>query len=829
MDIIKNIASASIYTAKTILNTKPLRNVKEKLIREGLFYGVGAMNAIYGDDSIFAGITEEEMRDFNTAHPIVKYNILNRLLYSVIPKDKKIKISKNLNASSQENTSSRIHNLSEHINESDYNLLGYITKNADKPLDDISRLLLPFKFSNLSWYINNQLVNNINYIEILEIISLFDAFIDVEGHERFFYNYIQKVKLTGITTADIEFILSLIWFIMETDLADEYCDIYKYERTATIDKKYELVELKNIFNIIFHIENANLTGFKNGINALSSLGITDVFLKDIKTNLIDTLSEPYKTQCTEQIYTLTFAQYIAALILSIKNDTPLAMINLGCFQKIFDEVLYKQPNIQTTTIPENISQNGGSVLLTATVAAFLKPALTVIYENSTFILSSLDTVSKKYLDFLYAKNITYTQLKKLILDNNYTDSFIYIIEDTKNPYPYLRALLLTMQFKDVLTVADRKMFIKTTNPSQLTTTSSKLFYKHPPTDFTPFANAFDSIKFKIQSAAINTFDTSFVFAILAVFGGSWGSLIKSYQLINEKLKSDSDISTYTHFLNHGTGVNVFNDPARVILNAYNKIQNDKNLVVFLRQLMLYQIIYTNTYLLVVDTIATRNIITGKINPSGTNYKHAKELASKIASLLFQKNNESVNVIVYDYINICVNAQYISSIFNKFQIKILKKCIDFNHTQNIILEVDKYYIDEKIGLLKEFKSANPNTPTISLTSNSNVSHVTEKSTSSSAKNNTFYDAPRNITPEQLNQFEKNALYREKIFCFFKRIFQYNLAMTSFDIENLLEFSINNSIIICNETRDILEFYSNKHKMYELYMPVDLTKKINFLEY
>lgn len=829
--IFRGITNLSIYAGKQLLANPLFANVKENIIRTGLFYGVGAMNAIY-DDSITEYVTPEEMQNFNTAHPIVKYNILYRILYKVIPQDKKITIPNTVNdihhdSRHAKNQNAKPHDLKSYINETEHNLLRFIKKHANEPLDDISRLLLPFKFSNLSWYINNQIINNIKYIEILEIITLLDVFINIEGQDRFFYHYIQKVKLTGITTVDIEFILSLIWFIMKTDL--DYQDEYNFDKTATVDKKYGLKKLNNVFNIIFHIEEANITGFNTGIQVLRILGVTDVFMKDIKANLIDGLIEPYKTKCKEQIYTLTFAQYIAALLLSIKDTTPLAMVDLGCFQEIFNKVLYNPAKVTILNAPQRA---GSSVLLTAAVIALLKPALNLVYENSTFILSTIDTVSKKYLDFLYDKNITYNELKKQILDKNYVDSFIYIIEDPKHTYPHLRALLLTIEIKDVLSPADRKMFIKTTQPTQQITQptqmSSTLFYKPPPTEFTPFGKAFSSIKFKIQTEAIKTFDITCILFMLARVGGSWGSLIKSYELITNTLTSKSDISTYKYIFQKKTDSNIFNAPARLILNAFNTIQKDKTLVVYLRQLMLYQIIYTNTYLLVVDTNASRNPISGIISPSDTDYKNASRISSIIAGLLYKKEGlyKSVNSIIHAIINSIINKNSSNTIFTKNDTERLCNCIEFNHKQNIILEVDKQYISEKNGLLKQFSNMRT------------TSKASTKSRSKSSSNNSFTSAVSNHSSNEpfynivdlpVEKKEQRALLREKLFCFFKRIFQYNLAMTSFDIENLLEFGINNTITICDETRDIIAFYSNKPDVYDLYMPTDLTEKVNFLEY
>lgn len=825
MDTIFNgITKLSIYAGKQLLSNPLFANAKENIIRAGLFYGVGFMNAIY-DDSITKNVTSEEMQNFNTAHPIIKYNILYRILYNVIPKDRRITIPNPTNNIHNNSQNDKHHNLKSYINESEYNLLGFIKKHEDEPLEDISRLLLPLKFSNLSWYINNQIINNINYIEILEIITLLDVFINVDGQDRFFYHYIQKVKLTGITLADIEFILSLIWFIMKIDLDNQ--DEYNFDKTETVDKKYRLTKLNNIFNIIFHIEEVNITGVKTSTQILSSLGVTEVFMKDIKTNLIDGLTDPYKSVCKAQIYTLTFAQYIAALLLTIKDNTPLAMIDLGCFQEIFDKVLNNFAKVTNVNMPQRA---GSSVVLTAAITALLKPAFNLVYENSTFILSTIDTVSKKYLDFLYDKNITYNELKKQILSSKYVDSFIYVIEDPEHTYPHLRALLLTIEFKSVLSPADRKIFIKkTSQPPQITThltqTSSSLFYKPPPTDFTPFEKAFSSIKFKIQTEAIKTFNVTCILFMLASVSGSWGYLIKSYELINNTLTSKSGISTYEYLFHKNKESNIFNAPARLILNTFNTIQKNKTLVIYLRQLMLYQLIYTNTYLLVVDTIASRHPISGTISPSDTDYKYAKRIASKIAGLLYKKEGlyKSVNSIIHAIVNSIINKDNGNTIFTTKETEHLSKCIEFNHKQNIILEVDKLYISEKIGLLKQF---------------SNVGNISKAATSSSSSNNSFVSAVTNESSSESvyntvdlpgEKQEQRALLREKLFCFFKRIFQYNLAMTSFDIENLLEFNINNTIIICEETRDIIAFYSNKPDMYELYMPTDLTEKVNFLEY
>ncbi len=587
--------------------------------------------------------------------------------------------------------------------------------------------------------------------------------------------------------------------------------------------------MKNVFNIIFHIDNANLTGFKAGLSALSALGVTDVFLKDIKESLIDALSEPYKTECKNRIYTLTFAQYVAAVILSIKDNSPLAMIELGVFQRVFDKVLHKQPKINKLNEP---AQHGGSVILTAAVTAFIKPLLTLIYEKSTFILSKVDTLSKTYLDFLYTKNITYNELKKLVIDNNYTDSFIYIIANKKKTYPYLRALILTMEFKKILDPADRKIFIKTI-PVVSPTSDSKqntLLYRQPNTNLTPFINAFKTVKFNVKTEALGTFDISYILSILAIFGGSWGDLIKSYETINAKLSSKETIETHEYLSYKKHKTNIFDSPARLIVNAFTTIQKNKALVKYIRGLILYQIIFTNVYLLIVDTTATRNEITGKIDPSNTNYKDASAIAEKIAGLVYTKDITALNT----FINAYTHSSTKNAKFSKLEKKIIHDCIEFNHSQNIILELDKYILAEKLGMLTQLSGSASKESESMYSKSSNTAHNSNHSLtsavikqSSSSATNKFYNATNN--EKVIEKVEKYTLIREKILHFFKRIFQYNLALTSFDIENLLEFSINNTIMICDETRDILDFYSYKPNVVELYMPTDLTAKINFIEY
>jgi hypothetical protein len=474
-------------------------------------------------------------------------------------------------------------------------------------------------------------------------------------------------------------------------------------------------------------------------------------------------------------------------------------------------------------------QHGGSVIITAAVSAFIKPLLTLIYEKSTFILSNIDTFSKRHLDFLYTKNITYNELKKIVIDNNYTDSFIYIIEDTNNSYTYLKALILTMEFKEILEPNDRKIFIKT-NKSQSIDNKNELFYRQPEANLTPFTNAFKTVKFDVKTEASKNFDISFILTILTVFGGSWGDLIKSYETINDKLSSKASISTYEYLSYQTNKINIFDSSARLIINALNLIQKNKKLIVYIRQLILYQIIFTNMYLLIVDTIATRNEITGKINPSGTNYKNASAIAKKFANLLYQKNNEAVNTIINAY----TYPANETAIFSTHELDTIVKCIEFNHSQNIILEMDKYILAEKLGLVKQLSSLTTKKPEPSHSESSGTTHDSNNSfistvsnQSSSRSTNSYYSTFDN--ENILEKIDKNTLIREKLLHFFKRLFQYNLAMTSFDIENLLEFNINNTIMICDETRDILDFYRDKPDVYDLFMPIDLTKKINFIEY
>jgi len=360
---------------------------------------------VVADTSAIKGISPEELSQFKNVHPTVKFNILYKLLNNIIPDEKKIKI--NADAKKQINKK-----LNDYTIDTDYNLKGYLVKNRDNPLDNFTRILLPLKFSNLSWYVNNQLINNKDYIFILDLFTIFDAFIIIENHDRFFYNYIQKIKLTGLTTIDIEFLLSLLWIILDTDINVK--DTYEYISTNPKETKFKLIELNNIFNIIFHLEHANLLGINRIVELLKNLGIgiVESFEIELKEFLLSQLSEPYLSECKKNIHTLTFGQFIANYILSFKDNTPgLAMLYLGSFQRLLDEVI--------SPSEKNTSQTGGAVninsISTHIFFTNINKVLNTIFDKGIDILDNIDTYGQHYLSFLYTKNITYNELKDKIL------------------------------------------------------------------------------------------------------------------------------------------------------------------------------------------------------------------------------------------------------------------------------------------------------------------------------------------------------------------------------------------------------------------------------
>ena len=115
---------------------------------------------------------------------------------------------------------------------------------------------------------------------------------------------------------------------------------------------------------------------------------------------------------------------------------------------------------------------------------------------------------------------------------------------------------------------------------------------------------------------------------------------------------------------------------------------------------------------------------------------------------------------------------------------------------------------------------------------NLLQKTNIPTESTSHNTTNNEAVQSATHNSTNvvKYKEDKLAkRNTLLNFYKCIFQYNLALTSFDIENILEYRIIDSITICDETKDILDFYNLDPNKYELYMPVEIKKRIYFLEY
>lgn len=788
--------------------------VTKNLIHYSVFYCAGGEGFITYDKksildvtetSIVEDITPEELSHFKEAHPTLKIEILYKLLNNIIPADKKIKID--TTAAQKINDK-----LLKYTVKSEYNLKGYLEKNRNKPLDNFTRILLPLKFSNLSWYINNQLINNRDYVFILDLFIIFDAFIIIENHDRFFYNYIQKIKLTGLTTIDIEFILSLLWIILDTDVNVE--DEYEFIYTNPKETKYKLIELNNIFNIIFHLEHANLSGVDTVIKFVkgTGIGIIESFETDLKEFLLSQLSEPYLSNCKNHIHTLTFGQFIANYILSFKDKTPgLSMLYLGSFQRLLDDVI-------SPSGKKNRSQTGGAItisaIITPIVAVNIGRVLNNIFSKGIDILSQLDTHGQHYLSFLYTKNITYNELKAKILNADYTDSLLYILESRDNIYPYLRSLILTVEFKPELTAKQRSIFMtKPTDPTSKESSQSN--YNKPTTNFTPFEYAFKHMNFSMSDEANKTFNMIFILNVLSTSVSSWGALAKTYKLIRDTLSSSNNIVVHKYIRLFNSKENIFDAPARVILNIFNNIQKSKKLAIFLRQLILYQIIYTNTYLLVAEYLSfsehITNIATGRRPLTDTNYKDIRNIAERIALLLYKKDTaiNGVNLIANAYLHqnnyLFPNDIHTSEIF--------KKAVKFNMRREALLELNKIYISDKINLLQG------NTVQNNLQTNS----VHDTSNNESFQSAT--DDSINVVKDKEDKLAK----RNTLFNFYKCIFQYNLALTSFDIENILEYRIIDSITICDETKDILDFYNLDPNKYELYMPTELTKQIYFIEY
>jgi hypothetical protein len=872
MNILKSVGSALNYKFLNTSKAKAVQyalyygsdilrginysiGVTKNLIHYSVFYCAGGEGFItYDKETIFdvtetsivKDITSEELSHFKQAHPTLKFEILYKLLNNIIPNDKKIKIDTDAKTKINDR-------LNKYTIKTEFNLKGYLEQNRNEPLDNFTRILLPLKFSNLSWYINNQLINNRDYIFILDLFILFDAFIIIENHDRFFYNYIQKIKLTGLTIIDIEFILSLLWIIMDTDINVK--DKYEYNATNPDNTKYKLTELNNIFNIIFHLEHANLAGIDKIIGLLkgTGAGIIESFETDLKEFLLSNLNEPYLSNCKKNIHTLTFGQFIANYILNFKDKKPgLSMLYFGSFQRLLDDVI--SPSGKNPS-----SQTGGAItvsaIITPIIAVNINRVLNIILSKGFNILSKIDTYGQHYLSFLYTKNITYNELKDKIFNDKYTDSLLYILESTDNVYPYLQSLILTVEFTPELTAKQRSIFM--TNPTDSTSNeNSKSNYTKPSTNFKPFEYAFKHMKFSMKDEANKTFNMIFILNILSTFVNSWGALAKTYKLIRDTLSSSNNIVVHKYIKLFNSKENIFDAPARVILNIFNNIQKNKKLSTFLRQLILYQIIYTNAYLLVAEYLSfsedIANIATGRRQLTDTNYKDIRKIAEKVALLLYKKETaiNGVNLIANAYLHED-NYLFPNDIPTS---KLFKKSVNFNMRREALLELNKIYLSEKINLLKNNTVQNdlesntaPGTAESQLLvhpegvrlmdSRSSVG-VYDKSAPHGIANNESYYSATNETINVINAInainvvdakEDKLVKRNILLNFYKCIFQYNLALTSFDIENILGYRIIDNITICDETKDILDFYNLDPNKYELYMPTELTNQIYFLKY
>jgi hypothetical protein len=791
------------------------------------------------DTSILADVTVEEMSSLPTATLIDKINILYKILIKVIPADKKIKID----VTQKKNISDR---LSKYTIPTENNLLGYLLKNRNKPLDNFTRLILPIKFSNLSWYVNYQIINNPDYILILDILALFDVFIDVEGHENFFKTYIQKVKITGLTTVDIEFILTLLWIIMDMDINVK--DEYKYNPDKPENSKYELEKINNIFNVIFNLDKASLLSITPfNMKLLKKLGpvVLEDFTLDIKKSLLKNISEPYLSTCNAQIHTLTLGQFIANFLLSIKDKSPiLSMLYLGSFQRLIDNVISPKKEKEST-------QTGGAIasaVLIPIIAANISKILQSIVDNSINVISTLDMYSKHYLPFFYTPNITYNELWEKLKASNYNDSFIYILESEENKYPYLRSLLLTTEFMPDLTPEQRKIFMQ--SPKE--TKKEIQDYKSPTPNMDPFGSSFTNVKNELFDKSIETYDFLFILNLLcSISPSTYGTLATAYNTLNNELRSTETISVHKYIRVFNRKQNILDTPSRIILDIFDIIQKNKNTAKFLRQLILYQVIYTNTYLLVAEYLSISdsiiNIKTGRRALTESDYKDIRNIAEKVASLLYKKNKYSANYIANAYLftnNLLLLGNIPAS-------KLFKKVIDFIIERKAYLEISKIDIAYRLSLLKDITtvekeqlkkeasnvrnaselselSEEPSSKTNS--SSNNESFKSAKSTHISSSNkNSHSSAATFDTPEMQAKKEQNLITRCTLLNFYKFIFQYNLAITSYDIEASLGYNIIDGLFICDETKDILDFYKMDTTKYDLYMSVDITERINFLEY
>jgi hypothetical protein len=240
---------------------------------------------------------------------------------------------------------------------------------------------------------------------------------------------------------------------------------------------------------------------------------------------------------------------------------------------------------------------------------------------------------------------------------------------------------------------------------------------------------------------------------------------------------------------------------------------------------MYQIIYVNTYLLLADYLSISDDISHiktKRRPlTSSNYKDIRTITEKIASLIFKKNVESVNIIVNAYLGK-------NNLFEPIHQKQLINCINYNHERNILLEISKINFTNQVAPILNKKKSSDVFYDVSETLR--TVNNNEKPKTKEQNNNTdeiFYESIQ--TEVEHLKINKNSLIRDKLMNFFKRIFEYNLAITSFDLENLLEYNINNGIIYCDETKYIFDFYS-KEGIYDLFMPDEKNEmKIQFVNY
>ena len=560
------------------------------------------------------------------------------------------------------------------------NTIAYYEKYSTVPLSYTVRLLLTMRINRFGYNIDNML--NSLFGSTIGYIAILDSFIDIKDHPHFFKDYSQKLKTYGFDLIDIEFLLSLLCYFLSFDLIDEF--------KSVIDENGNIIEIKNIFDILFKIKKMDYAKVLNGFSGISASVIKQYssYITDYIKKVICMLQKKENLEICMKLLEageLSISKLLAYFVDDYRDKLALlSMTDLGMVGHLVDLLISPDkvkvnPEIgvsvnnskpdsnngkpddnngkspagdsasdsasgSNSSVYESVEEQTGGflgqILLGLKIPVVLSKLLAKPAYNCAVYLA------KRHI-FNISENETYGQL--LNIDKNDETLLINIINN-KDTYPHLSQFILSLKIKDTMTPNDLYLLFGTCVSSQITQANVDFRHKYGLPEFNISGG-----KLLRTGGILNTLQL--YTNLFYVVASNFRDVFNSYNKLHKLLSVCKERSMH----------NMFEDFVKALSNIMPKLSMSSKTTI--RRNILAYIVKINMYNIGLSYHRTISEPIGATVPAGM-----QTLAEKIGDLIFNDNKDGLNdlfSVLFDRPN------HITNIFELEERDTLRRIIIFN--------------------------------------------------------------------------------------------------------------------------------------------------------